>query len=204
MAYATAPEKPASTRTIALVAIIGIHVLVVLGLTDALAMKDIKLAQSVMTVFSINEPRPQRSEPIRPEVALQQPIEMEIPVPELPVIPLDAVEAPAAAALNEASSAVSSNALTYTTLRSPDAYYPPMSRQLGESGVAVVRVCVNQDGSRDGTPVLQTTSGFPRLDQAAVKWATEALRFKPAAQGGSAVHACQGFRVKFRLLTAKN
>lgn len=204
MAYAPAPEKPASTRTIALVAIIGIHVLVVLGLTDALAMKDLKLAQSVMTVFSINEPRPPRSEPIRPEVELQQPVELEIPVPELPVIPLDAVEAPAAAALDEASSAVSSNALTYTTLRSPDVYYPPMSRQLGESGVAVVRVCVNGDGSRDGTPVLQTTSGFPRLDQAAVKWATEALRFKPAAQGGSNVHACQGFRVKFRLLSAKS
>jgi protein TonB len=121
------------------------------------------------------------------------------------VIPLEPVEvqAPLASALDEASTAVSSNALTYTTLRSPDAYYPPMSRQLGELAW-LVRVCVNRDGSRDGTPALKTTSGFSRLDQAAVKWATEALRFKPAVQGGSAVHACQGFRVKFRLLTAKN
>jgi protein TonB len=204
MAYAPAPEKPASTRTIALAAIIGIHVLLVLGLTNALAMKDLKLVESVLTVFSINEPRPPSTEPIRPEVELQQPVELEMLVPEVPVIALDAIEAPSASVLEEASAAVSSNALTYTTLRSPDAYYPPMSRQLGESGVAVVRVCVNRDGSRDGAPALQTTSGFPRLDQAAVKWATEALRFKPAVQGGSATHACQGFRVKFRLLTAKN
>ena len=73
----------------------------------------------------------------------------------------------------------------------------------GEAGIAVVRVCVNPDGSRDGVPALQTTSGFARLDEAAVKWATEALRFKPAAQGGTAVRACQGFRVKFRLVTTK-
>jgi hypothetical protein len=37
------------------------------------------------------------------------------------------------------------------------------------------------------------------LDAAAVKWASEALRFQPATRGGTAVASCKEFRVSFTL-----
>jgi outer membrane biosynthesis protein TonB len=48
-------------------------------------------------------------------------------------------------------------------------------------------------------PMLETSSGYARLDSAALKWARGALRFTPAQRNGQAIPACKGFRVTFRL-----
>ena len=97
------------------------------------------------------------------------------------------------------ASVSNATALSYDAVRSPDAYYPPMSAQLGETGAAIVQVCVTPEGRLESAPQVAQTSGYPRLDTAAVTWASEALRFKPATAGGVPVRSCAGFRVKFRL-----
>src|SRR5262249_29285260 len=89
--------------------------------------------------------------------------------------------------------------LTYTPLRSPNEFYPPAAIRLDEHGVAVVFACVGPDGRLQGTPAIRRSTGSPRLDGAAVRWASEALRFQPATRDGAAVAACQGFRVVFDL-----
>jgi protein TonB len=89
--------------------------------------------------------------------------------------------------------------LKYRAVMSPDEFYPPTSVSLQEQGVAVVQVCVGTSGKIDGKPTIQAGSGFKRLDQAAIKWAQEALRFTPATENGTAVRACKGFRVVFNL-----
>jgi protein TonB len=94
---------------------------------------------------------------------------------------------------------IASTALQFSIVRSTDDYYPSQSLSLQEQGTAIVKVCVTPAGKLDGRPVIDGTSGSPRLDAAAVAWAREALRFKPATRDGVAVAACKGFRVNFQL-----
>ena len=54
--------------------------------------------------------------------------------------------------------------------------YPPTSRRLGEEGSVIVQVLVDPEGKvSDGK--IQKSSGFPRLDEAALKHALRAWRF---------------------------
>jgi periplasmic protein TonB len=67
-------------------------------------------------------------------------------------------------------------------LNNPVPPYPPVSKRLGEEGTAVVRIFVGADGLPQKAE-LRTSSGFERLDAAAVaavmKW-----RFKPGTRAG--------------------
>ena len=94
---------------------------------------------------------------------------------------------------------VPATALRYTALRPTDDFYPPSAIRLGEEGVTVLRVCVSAAGILQGEPLVTSGSGHPRLDGAAVAWASQALRFTPATRDGAPVEACKGFRVSFRL-----
>ncbi|MFN3610586.1 energy transducer TonB [Tepidimonas sp.] len=70
-----------------------------------------------------------------------------------------AAAAPARIDLPSASAAYLSN---------PPPPYPPLSRRLGEQGKVVVRVRIEADGTASAAEV-RTSSGFERLDQAALQ-----------------------------------
>ncbi|MFN4103456.1 MAG: energy transducer TonB [Tepidimonas sp.] len=53
-------------------------------------------------------------------------------------------------------------------LSNPPPPYPPLSRRLGEQGKVVVRVRIEADGTASAAEV-RTSSGFERLDQAALQ-----------------------------------
>lgn len=59
--------------------------------------------------------------------------------------------------------------------------YPPLSRRLGEQGLVVVRVLIDEHG-RPVEAAVSLSSGFPRLDDAAVR-AVRAARFRPYVEG---------------------
>jgi TonB family protein len=94
---------------------------------------------------------------------------------------------------------IPSTPLQFRVVRPTDDYYPSASQSMQEEGLAIVRVCVTPAGRLDGKPVIQTSSGSSRLDAAALRWASEALRFTPATERGAPVAACKGFRVNFKL-----
>ncbi len=76
--------------------------------------------------------------------------------------------------------------------------YPPTSRRLGEEGSVVLQVLVGTDGKvQDGK--VQTSSGFPRLDEAALKHALRAWRFTPGTEDGAPVTAWHSVRVTFKI-----
>ena len=52
----------------------------------------------------------------------------------------------------------------------PSAAYPTESRAAGETGVVILRITVNADGRPIAVSVAKS-SGFPRLDRAAVEGA---------------------------------
>lgn len=69
-------------------------------------------------------------------------------------------------------------------LHNPPLDYPRISRMRGEQGRVLVNVLIGQDGSAQKVEI-KTSSGFDRLDQAAVnsvlRW-----RFVPGKRGGVA------------------
>ena len=65
--------------------------------------------------------------------------------------------------------------------------YPMLSRRMGETGVAVLRVELDEQG-RVATARVATGSGFPRLDEAALS-AVKTWRCNPAQRNGQPVRA---------------
>jgi protein TonB len=69
-------------------------------------------------------------------------------------------------------------------LQNPKPAYPPMSKRMGEQGRVVVRVLIGVDGGAQKAEI-RTSSGFERLDQAALATA-QRWRYVPGKRGGVA------------------
>jgi len=59
-----------------------------------------------------------------------------------------------------------------------DRFYPPISKRLGEEGSVIVQVAIAPDGHVVDAKVAKS-SGFSRLDAAAVEYSKSALKFEP-------------------------
>ena len=76
-------------------------------------------------------------------------------------------------------------------------YYPAASRDLKEQGTTKIRLCYDEQGMPQ--QVMQNeSSGFERLDEAAVLWGM-ALRITPGIRRGRPQPACVEIPVKFSL-----
>ncbi|MBI5333167.1 MAG: energy transducer TonB [Burkholderiales bacterium] len=124
------------------------------------------------------------------------------PAPE-PAPPADPVPAQAAAAATPGPPAppaapagprnIPSSAVRY--LVRPPVVYPPRSQDLGESGSVMLRVLIDERGQpREVT--VQKSSGFARLDQAAVE-AMRRARFQPYSENGVALPVWAPAEIKF-------
>ena len=81
--------------------------------------------------------------------------------------------------------------------RSMRPHYPLGSRRLGEEGTVVLDVWVGPDGSAART-TLVSSSGFPELDRAAERAASQA-RFKPGTRNGRPIESAARLTLIFRL-----
>jgi len=95
--------------------------------------------------------------------------------------------------------AIPETPLRFRAVRPSDDYYPPNAIRLEQQGLVIVRACVDATGRLSGLPRVVSGSRYRLLDDAAIVWAGEALRFTPATKGGVAVDACKDFRVNFKL-----
>lgn len=75
--------------------------------------------------------------------------------------------------------------------------YPPLSRRLGERGLVVIRVHIDETG-RPVEVAVAVSSGFHRLDEAAVR-AVRAARFRPFVEGERARPALALVPIRFEL-----
>jgi len=82
-------------------------------------------------------------------------------------------------------------------LQNPKPGYPLVSRRQGEEGTVQLRVRVSADG-RPQEVALKTSSGFPRLDQAAQE-AVKTWRFQPAMRGDEPVESWVAVPIRFSL-----
>jgi periplasmic protein TonB len=78
------------------------------------------------------------------------------------------------------------------------AEYPAASIRLEEEGVVELSIYVSRNG-RIGEVRVARSSGYPRLDRAAMEEARRRWRLQPAMRGDEAIDAWGSFRVVFRL-----
>ena len=82
-------------------------------------------------------------------------------------------------------------------LNNPKPEYPPLSQRMGEEGTVRIRVFVLKNGTAQEASV-QKSSGYPRLDAAALK-AALAWRYVPGTVGGDARDMWVITPVRFKL-----
>jgi TonB family protein len=76
--------------------------------------------------------------------------------------------------------------------------YPCLSRRLREQGTLRLKLTIDEKGIVTGATVVNS-SGFPRLDEAAVSWIKSRWRYTPATQGLNPVPSTAEAIVEFRL-----
>jgi periplasmic protein TonB len=76
--------------------------------------------------------------------------------------------------------------------------YPALARRLREQGTLRLRLAIDEKGFVTAA-TLVSSSGFPRLDEAAVKWIKTHWRYAPAMQGAKALSSTAQAIVEFRL-----
>jgi periplasmic protein TonB len=183
--------------------VIAAHVVLIYFIAASLGIVEMPNLAKPMEAVIIDSPAQEQSEPvkvIKPELEQPQietpPLEDTIPEIEVPT------DEPAPAAITAETSPAppAGETANMTVNRRVDPVYPPQSRRAGEEGTGVYRVLVDANG-RPQEVTVATSSGFPRLDEAAVaairKWV-----FKPAMQSGQAVQSWTRVQVKFELKNA--
>ncbi len=83
-------------------------------------------------------------------------------------------------------------------ISSPDEIYPSMSKRLGEEGAVTLLLTLGEDG-RVTDASIKESSGFERLDNAALADAKKGWRFLPGTVNGKPASMQLPFRVVFKM-----
>ena len=156
---------------------------------------------SVVAEIPVAVAQPVQTTPTRPAQALaQRPAVQQTVTPEPQTAPREfapassAAPTPTAAAAplttgsaRPASPTAQAVVLPYSDadyLNNPPPAYPRMSRRMGEQGTVLVRVFINAEGRAEKADI-RTSSGYPRLDDAALE-TVQRWRYVPGQRAGQA------------------
>jgi len=183
-------------------------------------MDNVIMASVVMDMPAPPAPKPQPVQPTvqsqprpRPTPAVQpqlHPIPVATQVTPSEVAPVVPAAAPTPATAAAAAAAASGHQRPNTTpspvvslpssdadyLNNPAPPYPRMSRRMGEQGTVLVRVYINTEG-RAETAEIRTSSGYSRLDEAALE-TVKRWRYVPGKRAG--VPEAMWFNVPIRFV----
>jgi protein TonB len=194
-----------SKRAIVFIAIVVFHVLVIYAFATGLAKSGQRYLSTILQTTMIQQEKPKDLPPPPPPVDLKEKPPVQVIAPDINItVPVEApppiqnVTTKAAPPPPPAPRAVAPGT-PIKPISMPDVhdYYPEQARRDGQEGRAQVKVCVGANGKIVSAETA-TTSGFPALDEAAIKVA-KAARFKPATSEGKAVDSCATLPVKFEL-----
>ena len=202
--------KWASRRTIAFIAMVVLHIILIWGLKSGFAMKIIDTMAPPIETEIIEDTKKDETPPPPP------PPKMELPPVEVPppVVDINIPAPPTTTALSNVTdkplppppppvkveaAVVRVPPKLNPRSQQPDSeeYYPPASKRLGETGTTVIKACVDEKGHTTDSTV-QESSSIARLDEAAVKY-SKAMRFVAGTENGKPVAACLAFKVTFKL-----
>ena len=212
----TAQAQPNLTflprRTTALLAIIGVHIVVIYAFATGLGHQFIKELQPPLIADFLKDVRPKDEPPPPPKIGLVEPRKVTVFPP--PDIVIDVGQGPTAIS-NEAPRTVvdplpSQPPPVVQVKRvsggpgkgfpNSEDYYPPAARRLGEQGNTAIQVCVDPSGKLTTEPKVMQTSGSVRLDEGAIKLAKAGSgHYRASTENGTPVSSCYGYVIKFNL-----
>jgi protein TonB len=209
MDYARQPLSGARIAGIALVVLL--HALVIYALATGLAHRAIEVVRAPVVTRIIDEAKPPPPEqPPPPPLQLSEPPPTFVPPPEVhiekppppppkstAITAVTPVRPPAPAPIPQPIEPVRVEP-RIDVRRSEEPEYPQVSRRLGEQGSVVLQVLVGTDGRVIDTKLLQS-SGFDRLDQAAIAGVKANYRFIPGTVGGKLQPMWFTFRFTWKL-----
>jgi protein TonB len=180
--------------------ILALHAIVIYAIAMSLGVIKVPEFAQEMEAVIVDAPQTEEVKPVevKPELAELTP---DVPMPEaIPEIPPEIeVEAPPVAESIATTAEAAPEVENLAVSNRVNPVYPPASRRAGEQGTVMLRVLVDERGRPGDISVLQS-SGFPRLDQAALdgvrKWT-----FKAAKNGSTPIMSWTRVQVKFELKT---
>lgn len=215
MAYDYSIDDPAKNqkRTLAFVIVVIIHVLFFWVLASGLGAKIVEVVIAPVQT-KIIEDTPDEDKPPPPPPEMEQPppyvpppdFAIEMPTATGPTTaitnttterPTVAPVAPPPAPVQKASVKTPPSA-TGKGSRATQPEYPPSSRRAGESGTVTLAAYVLESG-KVGEVKIVKSSGFEKLDEAAVKEVQRNWRFVPGKEDGKPVAMWHTFNVVFKL-----
>ncbi len=188
MDYAAEQRNPGK-HVVGIIVVVLFHVIIGYALVNGLARKVVDVVRGPIETKIIKEVKPPPPEaPPPPPPKLQPPPPPFIPAPEVNIAQPAAVTntisvtrtAPVAAPPAAKPAARVAPVVKASSCREPE--YPPSSARLGEAGRVVLLMLVGVDGHITDSKI-QTSSGFPKLDEAARR-ALSLCRFKPGTADG--------------------
>jgi protein TonB len=203
-------RKTASQQLSGLGFVIALHIVAIYFVASGLAHRAVETVMGPIETKVIEEAKPKQEELPPPPPKLQTPPPY-VPPPDLDV----AIEAPPPSAQSHAISSVTTqkpvvaapapvaDVVPRFDPRSranafPESEYPDQSRRLGEEGEVIISVLVGADGKvTDGK--VEKSSGFERLDKAALDYYMRRGRFLPGTKDGQPIAAWKAIKVTFNL-----
>jgi len=217
VAYSYSIDDPAknSKRMAAFTLVVIIHVLFVWVLASGLGKKVVEVVLGPVETRLIEELPDEDDEPPPPPPEIDTPppyvpppaISIDIPVESGPTTAISNVtsERPVAAPPPPPVAKPVERQVVKTPPSTPgrgaritQAEYPPASRRAGEEGTVQLQVFV-LDSGRAGEVKVARSSGFPKLDEAAIAEVKRNWRFVPGKEDGKPVSMWHTFAVTFRL-----
>lgn len=186
--------------------VVLLHVVLIWAVKSGLANSIIELVNGPMETKIIEEKVAEKEAPPPPKVDFK-------PLPPPVAIPVDiSVEAPPSetapgidpnAVRKATTSAPTQNTATIPPRSNPrrpvtQPEYPPTSKRLGEAGTVIMLLTVNEEGKVTDAKI-DTSSGFERLDEAALKEALRTWKLLPGTVGGKPVAMQYKFKVVFKI-----
>ncbi len=190
-------QGKSTRRTIGFVMVLAFHLLLIWGLMNGLTQKIVDVVES-FDIAEIDEPPPPEEEVIPPP-----PPDIVEPPPFVPLPDIVISTAPASeTAIRDTTQVIAPKGPTVGVRQDPkrpvsQPDYPPSSKRLEQEGVVGLLLYVGPDGRVIETR-LDKSSGFPALDNAAVKESAR-WRFLPAQDEGKPVAAWYRISVRFRI-----
>ncbi len=197
-----------SSRVAVFVAILLVHFFfgwaLITGLAQSAASKVFEALQTDIIEEEVKEDKP----PPPPPPEMERP-PVEVPPPEVAIdMPIEVAETSALSNVTDKPRpppppapvvAARPTPAKIRNVPNPDEYYPASSARAEEQGTAVVEVCVDPKGKPLREPAIKGSSGFPKLDDAAVKVAKGGRYIAGQQDGQPMAESCVAFKVKFQI-----
>ena len=207
--YYEQPSLFSGRRGAALVAVILLHIVIVWGFYSGLAGQLVQKIIPPVEIAQIEKPKdvdkppppPPKLEEIKPYVPPPEFVDIQAAPPEttaISVITQEKAPPPAPVVAAPVQHTISSLKMDPKhPFHIGEEYYPDASKRANEEGSCILLMKVAASGQiLDAT--VQTSSGFPRLDDACLK-GVKGQKMMPAMEDGRAVEGTFPFKITWKL-----